>query len=199
MDRLPDEVGAGGIQRNFDALRKNMDAIEAASTALQVATLGRWRTLFHCAHAGSSWGASFLADADANGWQTAAAAAGKGFRIWQLDAADYAIPGYITQLRALATFACNSTAPGINFTAGLAAVTGLSGGAGTIGITGVGFITSAALNAPSNGVFTAAKGNIAAMPDGVTNWILGVTPSGAATAGHLGLLGILAQMRHIPA
>lgn len=194
-DRLPAVIGNVPIQQNFDALRADRDA----SRVLIDGGLGVWRTIIDCAHGGTSWGSSFLGDSGLNGWQLAAAGTVNLYRVFTLDDADFAIAGYVTQVRSVSTFSCNPTAPGINFSTGLCTITTVGGGAGTISWSGAGFVSNAALTAPGASAFSTAKGPAVTMPSGVNQYVLGTTPSGAAAANHRGVLAILAQMRHIPA
>jgi hypothetical protein len=61
---------------------------------------------------------------------------------------DYALGGMRTLLRLDLTLAVNATAPGVNFTAGLAPVVAVAGGAGVIAYTVGANVASVAINAP---------------------------------------------------
>lgn len=198
--------GDDTIRRNFSKVEDLFTTVYGTGSdagALQTQIEGGlavWRTIFECAHAGTSWGNLFLGDAGQNGWQLAAAGTSNSFRVFTLTDTEYEIPGYATQVRVVVTFSCNPTAPAINFTAGLATITTVGGGAGTISWSGASFLASSTLTTPSASTFT----TVASTPVTLTNatsdqFLLGVTPSGTAAANHRGVLAIHAQMRHIPA
>lgn len=112
-----------------------------------------------------------------------------------LQAADYAVPGRTTTIRIDLTLAVNATAPAANFTAALAPVTAVAGGAGVLAYTLGSPVTTATVNTPGASSRSHQESAVVALPsDGY--YILTLTTSATTAANSRVGATVRLLMRH---